>query len=106
MGLAEIAKIRDFHFFLATFSAARGCESDSSTPQAPPEAKVIKGRRPHSPAGGGEICHLWVQIGHFPYIVEGLIADSKNQKDAHFENAFDRHRVIGVWIAVGNRQYQ
>ena len=72
-------------FFLATFSAARGCESDSSTPQAPPEAKVIKGRRPHSPAGGGEICHLWVQNGHFPYIFEGLIADSKNQKDAHLK---------------------
>ena len=85
MGLAEIAKIRDFHFFLATFSAAHGCESDSSTPQAPPEAKVIKGRRPHSPAGGGEICHLRVQNGLFPYIFEGLIADSKNQKDAHLK---------------------
>ena len=85
MGLAEIAKIRDFHFFLATFSAARGCESDSSTPQAPPEAKVIKGRRPHSPAGGGEICHLWVQNGHFPYIFKGLIGASKKQKDAHLK---------------------
>ena len=26
-----------------------------------------------------------VQNGHFPYIFEGLTADSKNQKDAHLK---------------------
>ena len=48
-------------------------------------ARAERYSRPHSPAGGGEICHLWVQNGHFPYIFEGLIADSKSQKDAHLK---------------------